>query len=319
MQVLITGAHGFVGPYVATALRHRFGSELKLFLTSKSAAAGPGPDQIDALDITDGAAVDELIGRLRPDAIVHLAGIAAVTAANADASLAWDVHLHGTLKIADAIMRHCPDCVLAFAGSGQVYGATARSGLPLDEGALLAPGNTYEVTKAATDLALGARATSGLRCIRFRPFNHTGPGQTADFVIPSFALQIARIEKGLQPPVIRVGNLDAERDFLDVRDVAAAYTLAVAKSADLPPGVILNIASGVPRRIGGILRELIALSTVSISVEMDPARLRPSDTPRFVGDATRARTQLGWSPEHPFGDTLLDVLSHCRSAVESGI
>ena len=133
--------------------------------------------------------------------------------------------------------------------------------------------------------------------------------------MPAFAMQIARIEAGVAPPIIQVGNLDAERDFLDVRDVTAAYALAVREAPNLPPGVILNIASGVPRRIEEILEQLLALSRVKIAVEHDPARLRPSDLPRIIGDATQARRLLGWSPEHRFEETLAAVLEDCRSAV----
>jgi nucleoside-diphosphate-sugar epimerase len=182
--------------------------------------------------------------------------------------------------------------------SGQVYGASARSGRPLDEDILLAPTNEYAVTKAAADLAVGALAEQGLRCVRIRPFNHTGPGQSENFLVPSLAMQIARIEAGLQAPVISIGNFEAERDFLDVRDVTAAYAIAVAKSDAVPSGTILNIASGTPRRIRDVLDVLLALSHVAITVKQEPKRMRPSETLRLVGDATRARLLLGWSPEH---------------------
>jgi GDP-4-dehydro-6-deoxy-D-mannose reductase len=155
-------------------------------------------------------------------------------------------------------------------------------------------------------------ALNGLRVIRFRPFNHTGPGQTDQFVVPAFASQIARIEAGLQSPVLRVGNLDAQRDFLDVRDVVDAYVLAVEKSDDLPTGTILNIASGRPRRIRELLDHLLSLSRRDITVEADPARQRPNDTPVFAGDASRARRMLGWAPRRDIQDTLLEILNACR-------
>jgi len=271
--------------------------------------------EIETLDVTDAYAVDRTIMQFRPSHVVHLAGLAAIRAVVANTSVAWQVHLFGTLNIANAILSRVPDCVLLSVGSGQVYGASARSGQPLDEATLLAPTNGYEVTKAAADLAVGALAAQGLRCIRLRPFNHTGPGQTEDFVIPAFAMQIARIEAGQGPSVLRVGNLDAERDFLDVRDVTAAYALAVARSDDVPSGTILNIASGTPRRIRDLLDRLVALSGVAITVEPDPARMRPSDTPRFVGRAELAHRLLGWSPAHPFDETLAAVLEHSRAIV----
>ncbi len=178
---------------------------------------------------------------------------------------------------------------------------------------MLAPVDDYSVTKAAADLAVGALSFRSLRCIRFRPFNHTGPGQTEDFVIPSFAMQIARIEAGLAAPSIRVGNLDAERDFLDVRDVVAAYALAVKRVSQIPSGAILNLASGAPRRIRDVLDQLISLSSRSIAVEHEASRLRAADLPCIVGDASLAHRTLGWSPRYRFEETLRDILTHCRT------
>ncbi|MSP03837.1 MAG: NAD-dependent epimerase/dehydratase family protein [Acetobacteraceae bacterium] len=314
-RVLITGANGFVGPYLGAALRHSFGDNIVIAATSRIRGLDPVLGAIAALDVTDAQAVDKIINDFHPSHVIHLAGLAAIRFAIANLAVAWQVHLFGTLNIANAILGRVPDCVLISVGSGQVYGASARSGQPLTETTLLAPTNGYEVTKAAADLALGALAAQGLRCIRMRPFNHTGAGQTEEFVIPSFVMQIARIEAGLQAPVLRVGNLDAERDFLDVRDVTAAYTLAVEKSDDVPSGTILNIASGIPRRVRDVLDHLVALSSTAITVEPDPKRIRPSDTPRFVGDATLAQRLLGWSPEIKFDDTLAVMLEHSRNRV----
>lgn len=315
LKVLITGAIGFVGPYLAQALRGLPGRGVSIVSTALTAAEHPELGAVHALDVTDRAAVEALIAEIRPSHIVHLAGLAAPTAANSNEALAWQVHLFGTLNVAHAILKHAPQCVLLSVGSGQVYGSSARSGRPLSETALLAPTNTYEVTKAAGDLAVGALAGQGLASVRFRPFNHTGPGQTGDFVIPSFAMQIARIEAGLQPPVLKVGNLEAERDFLDVRDVVAAYALAVAKSDEIVPGTILNVASGVPLRIQSILDRLLALSRVPISTKIDSTRMRPSETPRYVGDAALAKKLLGWSPEISLDKTLAAVLDDCRRRV----
>lgn len=314
-RILVTGAAGFVGPYTVEALR-RLPGTVRAIPAALAACDHPRMGAVAALDVTDEAAVFKAVRDLAPTHVIHLAGLAATAAANAQEALAWQIHLFGTLNIAHAILAHAPACVLVNAGTGQVYGATARSGRVLDETALLSPANSYELTKAAGDLALGALTGRGLRSIRFRPFNHTGPGQTGDFVIPSFAMQIARIEAGLQPPVVSVGNLEAERDFLDVRDVAAAYALAVATSDAIAPGTILNLASGVPRRIRDVLDMLVAMSGVPITVETDPARMRPSETPRYVGDAALARQMLVWSPQVAFETTLADVLEECRARVQ---
>lgn len=316
MRILVTGANGFVGQYVIAALG-RLPQPVEIVATGPIAGEHPAFGPFHALDVTSAAAATDAIKSIQPTHVVHLAGLAATASANANEDLAWKVHLHGTLNLANAILAHAPGATFLNVGTGQVYGATARTGAVLDEGALLAPVSGYEVTKAAGDLAAGALVTKGLRAIRLRPFNHTGPGQTGDFVIPAFAMQIARIEAGLQPPMVKVGNLDAERDFLDVRDVAEAYARAVARSDEIAPGTILNIASGVPRRIRSVLDALIALSTVPVAVETDPTRMRPAETPRYVGDASLAHKVLGWTPRTAFETTLRDVLADCRARVKA--
>jgi GDP-4-dehydro-6-deoxy-D-mannose reductase len=316
---MITGANGFVGPHVGAALQQRFGDQILIKATSRMGGNSPVLGLVETLDITDSNSVVEAVAQFQPTHVIHLAGLAAIHAVLANISAAWQVHLFGTLNVANAILGHAPECVLIFVGSGQVYGASARSGLPLDETALLSPTNGYEVTKAAADLALGALVPEGLRCIRMRPFNHTGVGQTVDFVVPNFATQIARIEAGREPAVIHVGDLSAERDFLDVRDVAAAYVLAVARSDEIPPGAIFNIASGIPRRIHDVLHQLTALSTANITLMPDPLRMRPGETPRFVGNAGLARRLLGWAPKCPFDDTIAEVLDHSRQCVKNGV
>ncbi|RWM31955.1 MAG: NAD-dependent epimerase/dehydratase family protein [Mesorhizobium sp.] len=315
MRVLITGARGFVGPYVFEALHSVCGRGIAVVATSKDGGPHPVFGQVEALDVTDKVAVEEAIARHRPSHVIHLAAVAALRAAQADPQSTWRIHVHGALNVAHAILDKVPGCWLIHVGSGLVYGESAKIGRPLDENTLLAPIDDYAVTKAAADLALGALSRHGLKCIRMRPFNHTGPGQTEAFAVPAFAMQIARIEAGLAAPVIRVGNLDAERDFLDARDVASAYASVVSNSDDLVPNTIFNVASGVSWRMGHILEQLLAQSSVKIATEQDPLRLRPSDLPRIVGDANRAREQLGWVPEHPFEETLAAVLEHCRACV----
>ncbi len=315
MRVLITGANGFVGPHVVKELQSACGADVEIVATSKNEDSHPAIGGIEALDVTDVNAARTAIVRHRPSHVIHLAALAAPSDALADPQNAWRIHVQGALHMAHAILDAAPDCWFIHIGSGLVYGESAKSGLPLDETALLAPVDDYAVTKAAADLALGALAQRGLKSLRLRPFNHTGPGQTEAFVVAAFAAQIARIEAGMASPVIRVGNLDAERDFLDVRDVAKAYTLAVRKSDTLKPNTILNIASGIPRRISDVLDWFLRHSRMKIAVEQDPERVRPSDLPRIVGDAERARKTLGWTPEHAFEDTLAAILDDCRHRV----
>ena len=159
-----------------------------------------------------------------------------------------------------------------------------------------------------------------MRVLRLRPFNHTGPGQSSAYVVAAFAEQVARIAAGLQPPVLRVGALDPVRDFLAVRDVCAAYAACLRRADELAPGTVLNLASGVPRRVGDVLDALLRLAGVEASVQTDAARLRPSDIPAATGDAGLARHILGWTPGIPWEQTLRDVLADWRGRIEhSGV
>ena len=315
-RILITGGHGFVGPYVTRALQRVCSEKAQILVTGGKNNGSTPTTESKVLDVTDKLAVRTVIGQYNPTHVIHLAGLAAPAVASADPDRAWNVHVHGTLNIAHAILDEAPNCWLINVGSGLVYGESAKSRLPLDERTLLTPLDEYSVTKAAADLALGALTHRGLRAIRMRPFNHIGAGQADAFVVPAFAMQIARIEAKLMPPIIQVGNLDAERDFLDVRDVATAYLMAVASSKNLNHDVIFNVASGIPRRIGDILEWMLEHSKVPIAVERDDARICRSDLFRIVGDASRIRRELGWKPEYAFEDSLGEVLEDCRNRVK---
>lgn len=299
-SILVTGAAGFVGQHLLAALRAQMPAALL---------------HTQRLDVTDREAVFAAVRATAPTHCVHLAAISAIGDARNEPELAWRVNLDGTLNVAAAMQAEAGSGHLLFVSSADAYGATFRTGRHVDETAALAPLNTYAATKAAADLAMGAMAAEGLRVIRLRAFNHTGPGQRADFAVAAFARQIARIEHGLQPPVLRVGALDPERDFLDVRDVVAAYVAAIERADAIAPGTILNIASGVPRRIGDVLEALLAQTVARITVETDAERLRPSDIPRAAGNPARAHAVLGWRPAIAWERTMVDVLDDWRGKV----
>jgi GDP-4-dehydro-6-deoxy-D-mannose reductase len=312
VRILVTGATGFVASHFRDALFRACGADTEVIATAREPGTHPIYGAVAALDVTSRASTEQAFTRYTPTHVVHLAGIAAPSIGNASPHVTWQVHLYGALNIAETILAWNPDCWLLHVGTALVYGESGKSGLALNEDTLLAPLDEYAASKAAADLALGAMTHRGLKCIRFRPFNHSGPGQAEGFVLPDFALQIAKIEAGLIPPVMRVGNLDVERDFLDVRDVVESYALAAREVASLAPGMIFNIASGIPRRVGDILEVLLRQSQASISLERDPARLRSTDLPRLFGDASRARNCLTWSPKRRFEDTITDVLNDWR-------
>ncbi len=302
-RILLTGAHGFVGATLTSALRAAWPDATVLM-----------PD----IDVRDASAVAAAMRDARPDSCVHLAAIASIPAAREAPDIAWQVNLHGSLHVAHAILAHAPACQLLFASTADAYGESFRSGIALDETAPLAPMNEYGATKAAADLALGSLAARGLRVVRVRPFNHIGAGQTPAYAVASFARQVARIAAGLQPPLLDVGNLDSFRDFLDVRDVCAAYVACIDRRDTLAPGTILNLASGQARRIGDVLQDLQRMAGVVATLRPNPSRMRASDIPRALGNADRARALLGWVPAIPWPDTLRAVLEDWRARVAEG-
>jgi GDP-4-dehydro-6-deoxy-D-mannose reductase len=233
--------------------------------------------------------------------------------ASTDPLANWRANLMGTIALAEAVRSHSGHCRFVLASSAEIYGLSFRAVAPLDEAALLLPANPYAASKAACDLAVGELALRGLDAVRLRAFNHTGAGQSASFVVASFARQIARIEAGQQAPVMQVGALDRWRDFLDVRDVCAAYIAALETGS--ASGGIYNIASGTPRRVGDILDALIARSGVTPVVEVEPVRLRPTDVERVAGSAARAARVLGWTPMVPWDETLDVVLNDWRGRI----
>lgn len=296
--ILVTGASGFVGHHLVPILAAAYPRAVLLTPT---------------LDVRDAQQVETNVRTDRPDVCIHLASVSAIASAQQAPDHAWHVNLRGTLNLAWALSRHVPECQMLFVSSADAYGASFKTGVKLTEDAPLAPMNVYAETKAATDFALGGMAAQGLRVVRLRPFNHTGPGQSAQFVVPAFARQIVRIAAGLQPPVIQVGNIETWRDFLDVRDVCTAYVACIAGRDNLPPGAILNLASGHARRVGDILADLAALAGVEMEIQVDASRVRDTDIRMACGDSARARDILGWTPVIPWHQTLQDVLDDCRA------
>ena len=301
-RILVTGSHGFVGQHLLPILANRF-PEASL--------------ESAEFDITDRAAIFNAIRRSPPDICLHLAAISAVPAARQAPDRAWQVNLHGTLHLADALRAEAPDCVLVFASSADAYGGSFRSGMALTEDAPLAPLNIYGATKAAADLALGAMAAEGFRVVRVRAFNHIGPGQSDDFVVAAFARQLARIAQGRQPPVMQVGDISPMRDFMDVRDVCAGYAACVEAGERLAPGEVLNLASGVPRRVADVLEDLMQAAGVHPDIQTDSARLRPSDIPVVCGSAAKARDLLGWRPVAPWTETIASVTRYWHDRIAS--
>jgi GDP-4-dehydro-6-deoxy-D-mannose reductase len=304
MRALVTGGNGFVGRHLLAALRARGDVAL-------SAGRASDPGEVDLpLDLSDLSNLRAVVEIAQPEAIFHLAAQAFVPDANRDPLGTYETNALGTARLFEAARSLAVAPRILVVSSAEVYGVRARSEYPLAETLATSPATPYAASKAAAEaFALAAFRTYGIPAIVARSFNHIGPGQDARFVVPSFARQLAEIAAGAEP-VLHVGNLKALRDFLDVRDVVAAYIALVERGT---PGQCYNVCSGSPVEIEGILRRLIALAHLPVEVREDPARMRPSDVPLSYGDNTRLREATGWTPQRSLPESLRDVYADARA------
>ena len=265
--------------------------------------------------LMDLPALKDLLAAAKPDYVFHLAAQAFVPTSWADPWSTLENNIRGQLNVllATIAMDTYPRTLVV--GSADEYGIVAPEELPIRETNPLRPNSPYAVSKVAQDM-LGYQyyASHKLPVVRVRPFNHIGPGQSPAFVTADFAKQIAEAEAGLREPVMRVGNLEARRDFSDVRDIVRGYYLAVSEGE---PGQVYNLGAERSYSIREVLDILLALSEVPMTVEPDPARLRPSDVPEIVADCTRFRSQTGWRAEIPLERSLRDILNYWRKSVGS--
>ena len=311
--MFVTGVDGFVGPYVVRALAAR-GAEVHglVHRPERVAALASVPMAAHAGNVLDAPAIADLVARIAPDAICHLAAVSFVPEAERDPQAAYRVNVGGTLAVLAALRTQAPRARLLYVGSGDAYGAVLSDELPIDEDVPLRPLSVYGASKAAADLTASQWGRAyGLDIVRVRPFNHTGPGQSSTFVCPALAKQVADIEAGRQPPTLRVGNLDPVRDLSDVRDIAAGYVALLERGM---PGHVYNLCSGMGRSVGEVVDVFRGLARVPIDVVQDPARVRPVDVPRVVGCAERATADTGWRPAVPFEQTALELLEWWREA-----
>jgi GDP-4-dehydro-6-deoxy-D-mannose reductase len=246
-------------------------------------------------------------------AVYHCAARSSAAGSWRDSGALLATNVLGTHHLLEALRRLGRPCRVLIPGSALVYAASAD---PIGEDHVLAPQGPYAFSKLAQEqLGVRAAAGDGLDVLLTRSFNHTGPRQSPAFVAPTLARQIARIEAGLQPPVLMVGNLEAVRDLTDVRDVVAAYRLLVERGL---PGRPYNVASGTGRPIRALLDALLARSRTVIRVETDPARTRTHDVTRLIGDSARLRADTGWEPGIPFDRMIDDLLHYWRREAALG-
>jgi len=302
---LVTGATGFAGSHLLDRLLSSHGE-----IAAWGHAHGrpiPSADarvQWQAVDLLDRASVARAIRQLQPSIIFHLAGLPHVAESWKNGGRALEVNALGTHHLLDAVEAASPGCKVIVAGSALVYRPSVEA---LTEDAAVGPVDPYGVSKLAQEMR-AERAS--VPVVRTRPFNHAGPRQSDSFVTSSFARQVAEIEAGLREPRLMVGNLDARRDITDVRDTARAYDALAQRGV---PGRVYNICSGVAPRIGDLLERLLTLARTRVTVQQDPARLRPSDNPVVLGDPSRLTADTGWRATIPIETTLDDLLAWWRT------
>jgi len=297
VRVLVTGATGFVGGHLVPRLE----------------AEGCHVAASDCeIDVADPTAIEARVAEVRPEAIVHLAAQSSVAASWQEPELTYRVNYVGTRTVLEAARRVAPEARIILVSTADLYGSASPGAEPFSEESPLLPRSPYARSKAAADLLGGAFAARGLDVVRVRPFNHTGPGQTQVFVLASFARQVAAIEAGASEPVLRVGNLESVRDFLDIDDVIDAYVALLDRDV---PADVYNIASGTGVRIGDAVSSLCKLAGIEPRVEVNPDFFRPTDI--VVGRAEHLRSATGWEPQVPFRRTLERLLDHWRARISA--
>ena len=315
-RILITGASGFVGSHVLRAFRDVFSSAEIIGVGRRASSNVPDGVSYESLDLIDPAEVARLISDFQPTEVLHLAAEASIVRADRSKFHTWRINCGALYSLIDAIERTGVPCSFTFVSSSEVYGRAFIDHCPVAERTLPHPMNAYARSKWLGEQLL-VRSTEGtcIKPIVLRPFNHIGPGQDPAFAIASFAHQIALIEAGRCPPVVQVGNLSAQRDFLDVSDVVDAY-IKIFQCADTFDGPqTFNICSGQPRSIEIMLMALRRLSRVAFEIRPDPARMRKSDVPLAFGDARHLQQATGWVPKIDMMTSLAGILDDARMRV----
>ena len=309
MRVFVTGATGFAGSHLVDDLLaqgHQVFGLVYMADQRRYLSQDPKFTAIEG-DLSDRASLKAALAEARPDLIYHLAGWALTAASWENPARAFAINTGGTANLLDAAVAFGRPRVVAVT-SAEIYGVVKPDELPITEASEPDPHHPYGVSKwAAGRLIPLYWERYGLPVIEARPFNNIGPRQALGFVVPDFASQLAAIKLGQQEPTMSVGNLSAERDFTDVRDVVRAYR-ALGEAGR--PGSTYIIASGQPVPIHYLLNTLMEMAEVGVAVRYDPERMRPSDTPVLYGSYARLREDTGWEPRIHLRDSLADTLNY---------
>lgn len=315
-KALITGITGFAGSHLAELLLEE---GYEVYGTARPRSKTEYIDHIknkihlEDADVLDSHSLHSIMVQMKPDYIFHLAAQSFVQSSWASPATTMEVNTVGSVHLFEAVRRAEISPVIQIACSSEEYGLVHPNEVPVKEENPLRPLSPYAVSKIAMDyLGYQYHQSYGMKIIRTRGFNHTGPRRGEVFATSNFARQIAEIEKGKKEPVIEVGNLEAQRDWTDVRDMVRGYLLTVQKCT---PGEVYNICSGKGVKVLDMLNLLLSFSKVKVETHQDPKRMRPSDVPILIGDVTKFKKQTGWEPQIPFEKTMEDLLNYWRERV----
>lgn len=302
MRALITGATGFVGPHLS---RHLLGcGDDVCAISYKGSSELPSEVRVSEIDICDLAAVRDFFERVRPAAVYHLAGVSSVAQSRSNPQLTLDVNVNGTAKVFAAASQLAQKPRILIVSTSQVYGDADGT---VTEATPVRPTNPYASSKAMSELVPGLFDYSEFVIVR--PFNHSGPGQTQEFVLSSFAAQIASMEAGRSPAVLKVGDIDVERDFLDVRDVVTAYRLLIERGTCER---VYNLASGTPCSLRSILDIFQRSTPIQFRIEVDSSRQRGVQSRTMTAVPEALRSDTGWIATVPVRETVQDLLDWWR-------
>jgi GDP-4-dehydro-6-deoxy-D-mannose reductase len=300
--ILVTGSEGFVGSQFILALKEGL---YKIVPTCYPLLI-PKKSKLVPLDLLNLEMTKDVVKTHGPDVVFHFAAVSSVSKSLRDRPLVYNTNILGTVNLLEALRMLKKDVLLFFISTCEVYGG----GDKLTEEAVISLKNPYAVSKYSAELVCRNYELENISCVILRPFTHTGPGQAADFVLPSIAAQISEIEKGKRPPLLELGNTKAKREFIHVKDMVAAYMLALDKCA---PGDMYNISSNHGYTIDEALEHFRQFAKAKFEVKREPSKVRKIDIPVLVGNGKKFSKITGWNPKFTFEKTIEDLLNYWRA------